>query len=115
VFSSEDPRFKVNAACLMALYVVSLRGDAAFGLHLTTQLHQLLTENVSPSDAYHPLAQMQFMPFRCVYHALVSGENHGPRTQFRVFRDAGRGNSEWAMSIQASWKDVVELRQKDAH
>ncbi|TFK56137.1 phosphatases II [Heliocybe sulcata] len=59
LYSSSDPRRKANAALLMALYV-------------------MIVQRRAPWEAFHPLAELEFMPFR----------------------DAGRGPSDFNLSIQ---------------
>ncbi|EIW61835.1 tyrosine protein phosphatase [Trametes versicolor FP-101664 SS1] len=58
-YSSSDPRKKANAALLMALYV-------------------MIVQQRPPWEAFHPIAELEFMPFR----------------------DAGRGRSDFNLSIQ---------------
>ncbi|KAG6831863.1 hypothetical protein H0H92_006980 [Tricholoma furcatifolium] len=59
LYSSDDPRRKANAALLMALYV-------------------MIVQRRAPWEAFHPIAEIEFMPFR----------------------DAGRGPSDFNLSIQ---------------
>ncbi|KAG8923707.1 cell division control protein 14 [Tulasnella sp. 418] len=59
LYSSNDPRRKANAALLMALFV-------------------MIVQRRQPWEAFHPIAEMEFMPFR----------------------DAGRGRSDFNLSIQ---------------
>ncbi|KAI0091955.1 protein-tyrosine phosphatase-like protein [Irpex rosettiformis] len=59
LYSSNDPRRKANAALLMALYV-------------------LIVQHRPPWEAFHPIAEIEFMPFR----------------------DAGRGRSDFNLNIQ---------------
>ncbi|CAA7260278.1 unnamed protein product [Cyclocybe aegerita] len=59
LYSSGDPRRKANAALLMALYV-------------------MIVQRRAPWEAFHPIAEVEFMPFR----------------------DAGRGPSDFNLSIQ---------------
>ncbi|THH33724.1 hypothetical protein EUX98_g437 [Antrodiella citrinella] len=59
LYSSNDPRRKANAALLMALYV-------------------MIVQQRPPWEAFHPIAELEFMPFR----------------------DAGRGRSDFNLSIQ---------------
>ncbi|EPQ59613.1 tyrosine protein phosphatase [Gloeophyllum trabeum ATCC 11539] len=59
MYTSNDPRKKANAALLMALYVMIVLRRA-------------------PWEAFHPIAELEFMPFR----------------------DAGRGPSDFNLSIQ---------------
>ncbi|THV05392.1 phosphatases II [Dendrothele bispora CBS 962.96] len=59
LYSSNDPRRKANAALLMALYV-------------------MIVQRRAPWEAFHPVAEMEFMPFR----------------------DAGRGPSDFNLNIQ---------------
>ncbi|KDQ14234.1 hypothetical protein BOTBODRAFT_33022 [Botryobasidium botryosum FD-172 SS1] len=59
LYSSSDPRRKANAALLMALYV-------------------MIVQRRAPWEAFHPIAELEFMPFR----------------------DAGRGRSDFNLSIQ---------------
>ncbi|KZT27003.1 tyrosine protein phosphatase [Neolentinus lepideus HHB14362 ss-1] len=59
LYSSNDPRRKANAALLMALYV-------------------MIVQRRAPWEAFHPIAELEFMPFR----------------------DAGRGPSDFNLSIQ---------------
>ncbi|KZT12703.1 phosphatases II [Laetiporus sulphureus 93-53] len=59
LYSSSDPRRKANAALLMALYV-------------------MIVQQRPPWEAFHPIAEIEFMPFR----------------------DAGRGRSDFNLSIQ---------------
>ncbi|KAG8865267.1 hypothetical protein FRB96_000157 [Tulasnella sp. 330] len=59
LYSSNDPRRKANAALLMALFVQ-------------------IVQRRQPWEAFHPIAEMEFMPFR----------------------DAGRGRSDFNLSIQ---------------
>ncbi|KAL4075737.1 tyrosine protein phosphatase [Scleroderma citrinum] len=59
LYSSDDPRRKANAALLMALYV-------------------MIVQRRAPWEAFHPIAELEFMPFR----------------------DAGRGPSDFNLNIQ---------------
>ncbi|TFK29248.1 phospho protein phosphatase [Coprinopsis marcescibilis] len=59
LYSSSDPRRKANAALLMALYV-------------------MIVQRRAPWEAFHPIAEIEFMPFR----------------------DAGRGPSDFNLNIQ---------------
>ncbi|KIJ32361.1 hypothetical protein M422DRAFT_184583 [Sphaerobolus stellatus SS14] len=59
LYSSNDPRRKANAALLMALFV-------------------MIVQRQAPWEAFHPIAELEFMPFR----------------------DAGRGRSDFNLSIQ---------------
>ncbi|CAL1702178.1 unnamed protein product [Somion occarium] len=59
LYSSSDPRKKANAALLMALYV-------------------MIVQQRPPWEAFHPIAELEFMPFR----------------------DAGRGRSDFNLNIQ---------------
>ncbi|KAJ3821596.1 tyrosine protein phosphatase [Lentinula raphanica] len=59
LYSSNDPRKKANAALLMALYV-------------------MIVQRRAPWEAFHPIAEVEFMPFR----------------------DAGRGPSDFNLNIQ---------------
>ncbi|KAF5393977.1 hypothetical protein D9757_000332 [Collybiopsis confluens] len=59
LYSSSDPRRKANAALLMALYV-------------------MIVQRRAPWEAFHPIAETEFMPFR----------------------DAGRGPSDFNLNIQ---------------
>ncbi|RDX53095.1 phosphatases II [Lentinus brumalis] len=59
LYSSSDPRKKANAALLMALYV-------------------MIVQQRPPWEAFHPIAEVEFMPFR----------------------DAGRGRSDFNLNIQ---------------
>ncbi|EPT03178.1 phosphatases II [Fomitopsis schrenkii] len=59
LYSSNDPRRKANAALIMALYV-------------------MIVHQRPPWEAFHPIAEIEFMPFR----------------------DAGRGRSDFNLSIQ---------------
>lgn len=59
LYSSDDPRRKANAALLIALYV-------------------MIVHRRTPWDAFHPIAELEFMPFR----------------------DAGRGPSDFNLNIQ---------------
>ncbi|KIL00289.1 hypothetical protein PAXRUDRAFT_286448 [Paxillus rubicundulus Ve08.2h10] len=59
LYSSDDSRRKANAALLMALYV-------------------MIVQRRAPWEAFHPIAELEFMPFR----------------------DAGRGLSDFNLSIQ---------------
>lgn len=59
LYSSNDPRKKANAALLMALYV-------------------MIVQRRAPWEAFHPIAELEFMPFR----------------------DAGRGPSDFSLNIQ---------------
>ncbi|KAF8165083.1 phosphatases II [Crassisporium funariophilum] len=59
LYSSDDPRRKANAALLMALY-------------------SMIVQRRAPWEAFHPIAEIEFMPFR----------------------DAGRGPSDFNLSIQ---------------
>ncbi|KIO30890.1 hypothetical protein M407DRAFT_221992 [Tulasnella calospora MUT 4182] len=70
LYSSNDPRRKANAALLMALFV-ALDSLPSGGVQQIVQRRQ-------PWEAFHPIAEMEFMPFR----------------------DAGRGRSDFNMSIQ---------------
>ncbi|KAF8516643.1 protein-tyrosine phosphatase-like protein [Gautieria morchelliformis] len=59
LYSSDNPRRKANAALLMALFV-------------------MIVQRQAPWEAFHPIAELEFMPFR----------------------DAGRGRSDFNLSIQ---------------
>ncbi|THH00405.1 hypothetical protein EW026_g2120 [Hermanssonia centrifuga] len=59
LYSSSDPRRKANAALLMALFV-------------------MIVQQRPPWEAFHPIAELEFMPFR----------------------DAGRGRSDFNLNIQ---------------
>ncbi|KAF8579044.1 phosphatases II [Ramaria rubella] len=59
LYSTDDPRRKANAALLMALFV-------------------MIVQRQAPWEAFHPIAELEFMPFR----------------------DAGRGRSDFNLSIQ---------------
>ncbi|OCH93581.1 tyrosine protein phosphatase [Obba rivulosa] len=59
LYSSSDPRKKANAALLMSLYV-------------------MIVQQRPPWEAFHPIAELEFMPFR----------------------DAGRGRSDFNLNIQ---------------
>ncbi|EED79330.1 candidate tyrosine protein phosphatase [Postia placenta Mad-698-R] len=59
LYSSNDPRRKANAALLMAFYV-------------------MIVQQRPPWEAFHPIAEVEFMPFR----------------------DAGRGRSDFNLNIQ---------------
>ncbi|KAK2466417.1 hypothetical protein APHAL10511_002059 [Amanita phalloides] len=59
LYSSDDPRRKANAALLMALYV-------------------MIVQRRAPWEAFHPIAEIEFMPFR----------------------DAGRGPPDFHLNIQ---------------
>ncbi|KAJ4472139.1 tyrosine protein phosphatase [Lentinula aciculospora] len=59
LYSSSDPRRKANSALLMALYV-------------------MIVQRRAPWEAFHPVAEVEFMPFR----------------------DAGRGPSDFNLNIQ---------------
>ncbi|PFH52587.1 hypothetical protein AMATHDRAFT_139573 [Amanita thiersii Skay4041] len=59
LYSSDDPHKKANSALLMALYV-------------------MIVQRRAPWEAFHPIAEMEFMPFR----------------------DAGRGPSDFNLNIQ---------------
>lgn len=59
LYSSDDPRKKANAALLMALYI-------------------MIVQKRTPWEAFQPIAELEFMPFR----------------------DAGRGLSDFNLSIQ---------------
>ncbi|KAF9451742.1 phosphatases II [Macrolepiota fuliginosa MF-IS2] len=59
LYSSDDSRKKANAALLMALYV-------------------MIVQRRAPWEAFHPIAEIEFMPFR----------------------DAGRGPSDFNLNIQ---------------
>ncbi|KAF8735653.1 hypothetical protein AX14_001709 [Amanita brunnescens Koide BX004] len=59
LYSSDDPRKKANAALLMALYI-------------------MIVQRRAPWEAFHPIAEMEFMPFR----------------------DAGRGPPDFHLNIQ---------------
>ncbi|KZT38925.1 phosphatases II [Sistotremastrum suecicum HHB10207 ss-3] len=59
LYASSDPRRKANAALLMALYV-------------------MIVKRQTPWEAFQPIAEVEFMPFR----------------------DAGRGKSDFNLSIQ---------------
>ncbi|KZV94013.1 phosphatases II [Exidia glandulosa HHB12029] len=69
LYSSDDPRRKANAALLMALFV-------------------MIVQRRAPWEAFHPIAEIEFMPFR----------------------DAGRGRSDFNLSIQdclwGVWKAI---------
>ncbi|KAJ6627473.1 protein-tyrosine phosphatase-like protein [Mycena sp. CBHHK59/15] len=59
LYSSDDPKRKANAALLLALYV-------------------MIVQRHAPWEAFHPIAELEFMPFR----------------------DAGRGPSDFSLGIQ---------------
>ncbi|KAF8450338.1 protein-tyrosine phosphatase-like protein [Boletus edulis BED1] len=59
LYSSDDPRRKANAALLISLYV-------------------MIVQRRAPWEAFHPIAEIEFMPFR----------------------DAGRGPSDFNLNIQ---------------
>lgn len=59
LYSSNDPRRKANAALLIAFYV-------------------MIVQRRAPWEAFHPIAEIEFMPFR----------------------DAGRGPSDFSLNIQ---------------
>ncbi|KAJ6516246.1 tyrosine protein phosphatase [Mycena sanguinolenta] len=59
LYSSDDPRRKANAALLLALYI-------------------MIVQRRAPWEAFHPIAELEFMPFR----------------------DAGRGPSDFNLNIQ---------------
>ncbi|KAJ7638491.1 tyrosine protein phosphatase [Roridomyces roridus] len=59
LYSSDDPRRKANAALLLALFV-------------------MIVQRRAPWEAFHPIAEVEFMPFR----------------------DAGRGPSDFNLNIQ---------------
>ena len=67
LFASSDPQKKANAALLMALYV-------------------LIVQRKAPWEAFYPIADIEFVPFR----------------------DAGRGRGDFNLSIQdclyGTWK-----------
>ncbi|KAJ7688389.1 protein-tyrosine phosphatase-like protein [Mycena rosella] len=60
LYSSDDPKRKANAALLLTLFIVNDRARRA------------------PWEAFHPIAELEFMPFR----------------------DAGRGPSDFSLNIQ---------------
>ncbi|KAI0637766.1 phosphatases II [Trametes polyzona] len=70
LYSSNDPRKKANAALLMALYV-------------------MIVQQRPPWEAFHPIAEIEFMPFR----------------------DAGRGRSDFNLSIQDCLWGVYKAMQ----
>ncbi|KAL1687956.1 tyrosine protein phosphatase [Schizophyllum commune] len=70
LYASNDPRRKANAALIMALYV-------------------LIVLRRAPWEAFHPIAEMEFMPFR----------------------DAGRGPSDFNLSIQDCLWGVWKAQQ----
>ncbi|OBZ71920.1 Tyrosine-protein phosphatase CDC14 [Grifola frondosa] len=70
LYSSSDPRRKANAALLMALYV-------------------MIVQQKPPWEAFHPIAELEFMPFR----------------------DAGRGRSDFNLSIQDCLWGVYKAMQ----
>ncbi|KAJ7237216.1 phosphoprotein phosphatase [Mycena haematopus] len=59
LYSSEDPKRKANAALLLALFI-------------------MIVQRRAPWEAFHPVAELEFMPFR----------------------DAGRGPSDFNLNIQ---------------
>ncbi|KAJ7283452.1 phosphoprotein phosphatase [Mycena rebaudengoi] len=59
LYSSDDPKRKANAALLLALYI-------------------MIVQRRAPWEAFHPIAELEFMPFR----------------------DAGRGPSDFSLNIQ---------------
>ncbi|KAH7105285.1 tyrosine protein phosphatase [Auriculariales sp. MPI-PUGE-AT-0066] len=69
LYSSDDPRKKANAALLMALFL-------------------MIVQRRTPWDSFHPIATLEFMPFR----------------------DAGRGKSDFNLSINdclwGLWKGI---------
>lgn len=75
LYSSNDPRKKANAALLMALYVVSC---SRFRSSLQSDPLQMIVQRRAPWEAFHPIAEIEFMPFR----------------------DAGRGPSDFNLNIQ---------------
>jgi cell division cycle 14 len=75
LYSSDDPRNKANIALLMALYVVRL--PLRF-LMATGTLPQMIVQRRAPWEAFQPIAELEFMPFR----------------------DAGRGPPDFNLSIQ---------------
>ncbi|KAH8106177.1 tyrosine protein phosphatase [Cristinia sonorae] len=70
LYSSNDPRRKANAALLMALYV-------------------MIVQQRPPWEAFQPIAEIEFMPFR----------------------DAGRGRSDFNLSIQDCLWGVYKAMQ----
>lgn len=76
LYSSDDPRRKANAALLMALYVVSFFDGVPLVLSLICS--QMIVQKRAPWEAFNPVAELEFMPFR----------------------DAGRGVSDFDLSIQ---------------
>ncbi|KAI0921908.1 hypothetical protein AcW2_006750 [Taiwanofungus camphoratus] len=70
LYSSSDPRRKANAALIMALYV-------------------MIVQQRPPWEAFHPIAEIEFMPFR----------------------DAGRGQSDFNLSIQDCLWGVYKAMQ----
>ncbi|KAJ7162573.1 phosphoprotein phosphatase [Mycena crocata] len=59
LYSSDDPKRKANAALLLALFI-------------------MIVQRRAPWEAFHPIAELEFMPFR----------------------DAGRGPSDFSLNIQ---------------
>ncbi|KZT74436.1 phosphatases II [Daedalea quercina L-15889] len=70
LYCSSDPRRKANAALLMALYV-------------------MIVQQRPPWEAFHPIAEIEFMPFR----------------------DAGRGRSDFNLSVQDCLWGVYKAMQ----
>lgn len=79
LYSSNDPRRKANAALLMAFYVVSCHVYLLLlSVLLTVRGVQMIVQQRPPWEAFHPIAEVEFMPFR----------------------DAGRGRSDFNLNIQ---------------
>jgi cell division cycle 14 len=77
LFSSDDPRRKANAALLLCLYVVS-GTQVVLPSPSHTSAWQMIVQRRPPWEAFHPVAELELMPFR----------------------DAGRGPSDFHLSIQ---------------
>ena len=75
LYSSDDPRKKANAALLVSLYVVSVLITKVCDVLLS--VGQMIVQKRPPWDAFQPIAELEFMPFR----------------------DAGRGLSDFNLSI----------------
>lgn len=76
LYSSDNPKRKANAALLMALFVVGASIYASFTGLISP--FQMIVQRQAPWEAFHPIAELEFMPFR----------------------DAGRGRSDFNLSIQ---------------
>jgi cell division cycle 14 len=78
LYSSDDPRNKANIALLMALYVVR-SPSLSFRCSIDRPtLPQMIVQRRAPWEAFQPIAELEFMPFR----------------------DAGRGPPDFNLNIQ---------------